>query len=75
MRYDELTNHQRFILRLIAEDPDFKASGLQLMDCNYLCSQKVVRHAGNLRYELEQEGRLLLQNDPFYSGFKTETIA
>lgn len=74
MKSNELTSHQRYILRLIASEPDYKASGLQLSDANYLASLNILRHAGNLRYEITEEGNTLLQEDPIHVMPEPEII-
>jgi hypothetical protein len=75
MHYSELTAHQKHILRLVAEEDDFKGDSSQLTDCNYLCSQKILEYCGSARYGITELGRKLLQLDPILYKNKEEILS
>lgn len=75
MEYTDLSTHQKYLLRNIATSKDYKSSGLDLVDCNYLTSQKILEYGGGLRYNLTAEGHRLVQADEIYaSPMVEETI-
>jgi hypothetical protein len=72
MLWADLNTHQKSLLRLLKENPNYQFTGIESTDMNYLMSQKITSYIGNMRYELTDEGEKLVTSDPLYIRFTSE---
>ena len=72
-KLEDLTTHQKLLLRVLAEEPETKHIGLCLRDCNIMAAIGVAKYAGNMKFELTPLGiELYAERLLFFQGTREE---
>jgi hypothetical protein len=60
MKLEDLNNIEKFFLRACKESPHLQYEGLDRCIMNTLAAYGLIRYAGNLRFEIAEDGEDLL---------------